>query len=137
MKLISMTDFVLEQYKIKQSPYNFWKKLGKYAEFLKQPLTLGMFFPCDEDGNVLEDPKPFGMIDRYSEKCKEYHEAKEKVLFEGFTVIHNVEKNYFLHHISGHMIVFYGPNESGNIEGLLSPLYEIELTESAIKQIGL
>ena len=60
MKLISMTDFVFEQ-------KNFWngnefefEELGKdcvkYANFLKQPLKLEMFFPCDEDGNVLEMP---------------------------------------------------------------------------------
>ena len=40
MKLISMTDFVL--YK-KESH----TQIMKYAKFLKQPLTLGMFVPCD------------------------------------------------------------------------------------------
>lgn len=57
MKLISMTDFVIQQ----RSELMF-KELGKacckYADFLKQPLKLEMFVPCDEDGNVLSEPKP-------------------------------------------------------------------------------
>ena len=67
MKLISMTDFVLgieqnsytktEKYNIIewQSKCESFDKIIKYANFLKQPLKLGMFVPCDENGNVLED----------------------------------------------------------------------------------
>jgi DNA-directed RNA polymerase delta subunit len=57
MKLISMTDFVLEQNK---EPYfyydSLWNKVIAYANFLKQPLTLGMFVPCDSNGNVVKKP---------------------------------------------------------------------------------
>jgi len=47
--LISMTDFVLSKKYTATGHEN-------YANFLKQPLELWMFIPCDEDGNVLEEP---------------------------------------------------------------------------------
>lgn len=55
-----MVDFVLEESdKIynKEDANIFASKVNTYASFLKQPLKLGMFVPCDEDGNVLEEPK--------------------------------------------------------------------------------
>lgn len=58
MKLILMTDFVLEQQKATASETPLLKPLKKifnYANFLKQPLTLGMFVPCDLEGNVYMD----------------------------------------------------------------------------------
>ena len=64
-KLISMTDYVLE-----------------YANFLKQPLELWMFVPCDEDGSILEEPiETIGGVEMYS---KFYKQAKEKVIFKNF-----------------------------------------------------
>ena len=57
MKLISMTDYVLLQHAESSNQNEFEDKCFKYATFLKQPLKLEMFVPCDEDGNVLEKPK--------------------------------------------------------------------------------
>lgn len=89
-KLISMTDFVLEQNK-----FNLYKnseeEIRNYANFLKQPLEKGMFVPCDEDGNVLEEPKSWndylaypdsfdGNIEWY--ELYAYEQAKEKVIFK-------------------------------------------------------
>ena len=68
-----MTDFVLQQGNPSNTDSQFADKIMSYAHFLKQPLTIGMFVPCDEDGNVLEE----------CDKIKEYRKAKEKVLFEG------------------------------------------------------
>ena len=100
MKLISMTDFVLEQGK---KPNNsdfrerFFVKVLNYANFLKQPLTLGMFVPCDDDGNVLEEPSKdmwdnfinsqFGHFNESYTYCFNYQEAKSKVIFEDFVGI--------------------------------------------------
>ena len=91
MKLISMTDFVLEQDKLMRhqlnDPITFTIKVTDYALFLKQPLTLGMFVPCDDDGNVLEIPtkeNSNNTIDHDS-KLMDYNDAKSKVLFNGFT----------------------------------------------------
>lgn len=139
MKLQKMTDFVLEQYKIKQSPYNFWKNIGKYAEFLKQPLTLVMFVPCDKQGNILHKV-PCEIRDRICEGCDcedNYEIAKKRVLFEGFE---------FTHFIDGHLIGYVKHNRTGEvypfpnhreikIEDLVD--LEIEMTESALKEIGI
>jgi len=88
-KLISMTDFVIEVID-NTAPINFIKgieSLRTYAKFLKQPLTLGMFVPVDEEGNVLEEPKQFeGKFKDYQNILDTYVKAKEKVLFEGFEV---------------------------------------------------
>lgn len=89
MKLISMTDFVLEQkytttLDISQVDFydkelNILSKIRNYARFLKKPLTLGMFVPCDEDGSVLEEPKTFN---------EKYQLAKERVLFKNCKLEH-------------------------------------------------
>ena len=47
--LISMVDFILEQHEQCISSTN---ATYKYANFLKQPLELWMFVPCDENGDV-------------------------------------------------------------------------------------
>ena len=85
-----MTDFVLERSKQSILGLTFEESLKKsikttkeifeYANFLKQPLKLEMFIPCDEDGNVLITPTEFNPI-YWSEQ---YAKAKEKVLFDGF-----------------------------------------------------
>jgi hypothetical protein len=49
-----------------------------------------MFVPCDEDGNVLEEPVkedyyvPMGEVE-YHRVLKQYQQAKERVLFEDIT----------------------------------------------------
>lgn len=65
----------------------------QYADFITQPLTKGMFIPCDEDGNVLERPVSFmddfchifndlSHIHEDWEDCKQLQQAKERVLFD-------------------------------------------------------
>ena len=104
MKLVSMIDFVqwikFEPPKTDEDHSNhFGYKFGmvcKYANFLNQPLNLGMFVPAIEvDGKweVLEEPKNFEatMKGNYFTSSKselfllqQYQKAKENVLFEGF-----------------------------------------------------
>lgn len=90
MKLIPMTDFVLqieaevgkEDYQVVawQTKIHGYDRINKYANFLKQPLTLGMFVPCDDFGNILEQPiETIGEIEFYAKK---YKEAQAKVLFK-------------------------------------------------------
>ena len=98
---IPMTDFVLQIDKLRPcdlgqdfSSWNLSKliTIKNYAKFIKQPLKLEMFVPCDDEGNILEEPQ---MIERkvaFDEVDYDYNEeevivykkAKEKVLFEGF-----------------------------------------------------
>ena len=124
-----MTDFVLEQGK---KPNNsdfregFVVKVLNYANLLKQPLTLGMFVPCDDDGNVLEEPykdmwdnfinSHFGHFNESYTYCFNYQIAKSKVLFNGFSYINEVlinNKNhcsinkYDLNKLSIELLIFY------------------------------
>ena len=100
MKLISMTDFVLEQndtttldmsqIDLYDKELSILEKIRNYATFLKQPLKREMFVPCDEDGNVLEEPKiEEEYVDEHTTQIFAQYQyyldkAKEKVLFEGF-----------------------------------------------------
>ena len=144
MKLISMTSFVLKQNKILETYVNHLRKplferCVNYANFLKQPLKLEMFVPCDEDGDILDEPEDYelrltNMMTEYNDEVYRYKQAKEKVLFEGF-------------HIEGNKLCYsdfyFGTIydiSNLKVENLLSELPENEmpkLTLSAIKQIGL
>jgi len=68
MKLVSMTDFVLELCEDTGGSYGWaisqsWEITVNYAKFLKQPLELWMFVPCGEDGEELK-------------YCKECYESR-------------------------------------------------------------
>lgn len=92
-KLITMTDFVLEQeFTIEiQSLTNQWasrvsryNKIMSYAKFIKQPLELGMFVPCDQEGDVLEEPYNYQEYlkgNNLNTLCEEYQQAKEFCIF--------------------------------------------------------
>lgn len=129
MKLISMTDFVLEQKKnsfygqIESS--EILQRIENYAEFLKQPLTLGIFVPCDEQGNFLKEPDYtiYAGSFVFEDECKAYGKAKEKVLFKTEFKMDEANAKHFV-------------STFETIDNL-AQLYEFELTESSKKQIGL
>ena len=144
MKLISMTDFVLENAKQPYVEGTKYKDLVNYANFLKQPLKLEMFVPCDEDGDILEEPTNYekrllNMMTEYNDEVYIYYQAKEKVLFEGFKVIKQdnititIEYDHFQLDYNKVLNVFANHR---TIEDL-AKYNLIELTENAIKQIGL
>jgi len=131
MKLIGMTDFVLDQELKLRNNFNYDNrdalvKIFNYANFLKQPLELWMFVPCDEDGNVLEEPFEDNLYD-----IQEYQQAKERCLFEGFRFVNNsvVLKELLLIPIS-HF-------NNNTIEDLVNNYNYIQLTKTAEKLIGL
>ena len=151
-----MTSFVLDQLEIKQSTSEFKEVVRNYANFLKQPLTLSMFVPCDEDGNILSEPSDYDYFVSDNEQyfqgdigeCQKYVEAKERVLFKGFEVksskIH--ENRDFIGWEIYNPSIFINTGNGWNkpefpdfetIEDLTNFRKDIELTESAIKQIGL
>lgn len=159
MKLISMTEFVLERKKKMEndaqnhvifSTSGNLTKIFKYAEFLKQPLKLEMFVPCDEDGNFLEEPiDSIGGVELYTKK---YQQAKDEVLFEDFNFFESqieatntmlgdygiftfINRFGFITHTKGQgYSVYYKLN---TIEDLIRIEKGISLTESAIKQLWL
>ena len=158
-KLISMVNFVLQQdiTDIKQRD-----SIVKYANFLRQPLKLEMFINCDDDGNVLKEPKKtnyqvdvntkcsgwkylydnndklIGYYDdrKWKEDFVKYKQSKEKVLFEGIEFIRNGGVNFLT--INEDTFAFHDFNikfKYLTIEFLVQ--YNLKLTESALKQIGL
>lgn len=153
-KLISMTDFVLEQgLNPLQNDAQCWIKTHKYAELLKHPLTLGMFVPCDLDGNVLEDIEtgenlkfhPLTPGDEATEywidykiRKKEYQEAKERCMFDVFVIkgkashlkeIWNQENYLFTYNASTEQFLTMG----NTVENIVK--YNLVLTESAKQKI--
>ena len=128
MKLISMTDFVLETVKEdfnngEYPNFNFRDRVNSYALFLKKPLQVWMFVPCDEEGNVLELPKrePFQDGQKYDDLLLKYQIAKERCLFEGY----DVEKANFITHCFS------------NIDPLSRLNNNLQLTKTAKQQLGL
>lgn len=151
MKLQSMTDFLLEQENkhrliISHGAFKFCKIATNYAKFLKQPLTLGMFIPCDEDDKPLEYPidmyyRPDYGCQKFPQECylqdkEDYYLSEENVLFEGFEIVKK------LNTVDGYPIYRFEYNSeilnirfNKNIESLL--YLNLTLTPNAIKNLGL
>lgn len=107
MELISCSDYVtkkanhprmefVDKMDALEFCYEILEDIKNYAQFLKTPLTLGMFIPTDLEGNVLEEPivgKQYyeNVYDENSkariQEIKEYEKAQERVIFEGFELI--------------------------------------------------
>ena len=129
--LISMVDFVLEEHK--KTNWNSYNVIVNYANFLKQPLELWMFVPCDEDGNVMEEPinnsreLDSTFLDKNLQRKFDfaflaYQQAKERCLFEN----HDLDVETIKHHINiGRALEYFAYFET------------LQLTPTALKQIGL
>lgn len=116
--------------------------------FITKSLNLGMFVPCDENGNVLEDNKDMAKSIIDGDNSKEwalnkikYEKAEVKVLFKGFE-LENKSKFTTWVEKKGIDIVFtnrgkvnLNDNDVVIIEDLVK--YNLELTDNAIKQINL
>ena len=103
-----------------------------FDSFLSQSLELWMFVPCDEDGNVLEEPDSIGVGNYfyYEKALDQYQQAKERCLFEGLQFDYETATVYY-----GIGLVIYMLGASKTIEDLVK--YNLELTPTAQKQIGL
>ena len=150
MKLISMTDFVLEQSNkigsIKSpnyinSHFECLSSIKKYAHFLKQPLKLEMFVPIDDKGNVLEkpiSPKYFDPTEPVPEEVEQefynYDKSKEKVLFEGLNIIEGKRKGGYYIVRKDELTLWLTWNKSKTIECIIHN--NLTLTPSAIKQFN-
>ena len=66
------------------------RKYDNVVNFLNQPLTLGIFIPCGEDGEPLRHPDElkgtYTNSKAASKYRQRYQQAKERVIFEGFDV---------------------------------------------------
>ena len=137
MKLVSMVDYVFlcRKDESKDNIRSFWA-CEKYAKFLKQPLKLEMFVPCD-DGEPLEKPdffsgdydeNGFDDVDKmqYEIDVKQYQKAQEKVLFKNKI---NLPKN------KREFNNWVDYNKIETLEDLLKYNLDLELTENAIKKL--
>ena len=153
--LIPMTDFVIE-YAPKFNPFGTDEQIlcldyiHNYAKFLKQPLKLEMFVPCDEEGDILEEPTNYkkrllNMMTEYNDEVYTYYQAKAKVLFEGFELVRFIDKENPCYVVSNgenevtFHIGLYNFSKGVKFAKTIEDLIHIKpiLTESAIKQIGL
>lgn len=151
MKLISMTDYVLEQNNKIENRDNIGLaqshvKIVNYANFLKQPLKLGMFIPCDENDVPLYEPKAnnYNMqsdvaYDLFNENTLEYQQAKERVIFDGFELVEIYRYGALLEMNFDDFSEKTTILLEDTIEAL--PTYsfnpEFELTDSAIKKLNI
>ena len=77
MELVSCSDYVISMgktSKCEMSDDECFNRMFKYANFLKRPLELGMFIPCDKDGNVLEKPQYYLDILRQGSRVYHYND---------------------------------------------------------------
>lgn len=97
-----MVDFILNANK-KQWNSNTEKleAIENYADFLSEPITLRMFVPCDENGNILPEPQMRAERNSFDEvdidydvqELYDYIEAKKKVFFKGPEVLEEKDGN--------------------------------------------
>jgi hypothetical protein len=142
MKLISMVAFTLQQtdkfthgLPAPDRPMEVVSSirlLRNYANFLNQLLTLGMFVPTDDEGNVLTEPMDYNFYcegdwnrnenTNWQDECKQYQQAKSRVIFEeGLFVQKSSIENCI--------------NIGFTIEKLTT--YDLTLTQSELKKLGL
>ncbi len=144
-RLISMTDFVMQQNMHYANKYITVEKLQlrilNYAMFLKQTLTLGMFVPCDLDGNVLQEAIDLteDNFEEVNHKIIEYEEAKDRFLFEGFKWINSkcISTDDIDIYFDSDGIKAYNVlkiTDLCSIENLIE--FNLELTQTAQKQIS-
>jgi hypothetical protein len=128
MKLISATEFILEiQSKFTKplaSYQDAWCYIAckNYANFLKQPLTLGMFVPCKPNGKKMTDPSVVACQELLEYDESDYQQAKERVFFEGVDA-----------KTAKQIMVLCNTVE----EAVYKFDFERELTPTALKQIGI
>ena len=110
-----------------------------FDNFLEKPLKLGYFIPCDEEGDILEEPTNYekrllNMMTEYNDEVYTYYQAKAKVLFEGF----EYDGLYIEYKVNNLNRFFKDELRKGTIEDLLIQIDDkIKLTETAKKEIGL
>ena len=147
--LIPMTDFVLKIDEFLPQDlgqfFDSWRMsqlrlIENYAKFLKQPLKLEMFVPCDENGNVLEEPQMRPERNSFDEEDMDYDaqelydyiKAKEKVLFEGFEFVSRTDETW-LFKINGNFPRIVGRKLT--IESLRIFKDKIKLSQTALNSI--
>ena len=166
MKLIPMISFVKKQGNIGMEVQSIGHQqsdrarrfylIQKYADFLLKEIGIGMAVPCNEFGNILEEPLRENYTDCTEEQnakdwlynLEKYNEAKERVLFKGFKVRDYKHGSLYSKTVTDntgliHLFWFDKITQTWSLShGLttienLAIFNSIELTETALKEIGL
>ena len=154
--LISTTEFVKlvkdnSTSLTERSIANQYIQCLRYANFISQKPELWMFVPCDEDGNVLEEPKlPYEKA-TWCDKCAElnpdyakWYNARSKVLFKGWKFVEKTKRGYYKLQKDDETTMYLdvsegllnGTGHSNTLEYMQFISTELlELTETALKQI--
>lgn len=142
MILKSMCDFVEEQFqrwdKQEITSGQFVNLVEYYRMFLKRDLKLEYFIECDKDGNVLKNICTYNIDLCTNSKCMEYKNAKQRVLFEGFEHVEQLD-NKKDKNVPYHKFLYNGQPFYIEFEGTIERIVEreFELTPTAQKLIGL
>ena len=152
---MNLTSISIRIDQIDSMPISFaekWHLAKAFRNFVKPSLALGMFVPCDLEGNVLDEPESHRHqinFDEWEEvfdekEVQQYQQAKERVLFEGFE-LSKIKSNEVFWFKTPYDDCYYNPKDGAintpaydTIESLVEHYWvDITLTKSAIKQIGL
>ena len=136
MNLISSKDF--RKFLTEKSDSEYRRLRENFDNFLEKPLKLGYFIPCDEEGDILEEPTNYekrllNMMTEYNDEVYTYYQAKAKVLFEGFE--YDKENDWVTYNEFARF--FVSELQNGKVEDLHELITEKpKLTETAKKEIG-
>lgn len=155
-ELISMVDFVLAE-KIKRSDKNVYKHATRflfcedYATFLNTPLNISMFVPAIKVGDkwevIYEPTKNYWDIDLfviksakkiYDKKLKQYQTAKDKVIFEGWTLANETQSVWSVYDSDNRLVFMKEDGEcldGKTIQDLIK--YKPTLTKKGLEVSGL
>lgn len=138
-----MKDYVLERIKLTvhggrgTTATKHLMAVVNYANLLNEPPSLGKFVPCDLEGNVLSEPERsdcqiYGQPKmeelQYEIRLKQYQQAKDRVVFDGF----RIENSTITNDIIG---IGQGLTLYHNIESLLIDFNgDITLTPQAVER---
>jgi hypothetical protein len=144
MKLITAKDFVLKQdvlpvtsKSVKEDfcPINKLNRIINYAKFLNKPLTHSMFYPSDDNGEMLVEPERvyFNTDFDFKAELSVYNEAKAIVLFDGLKLCELGKNNFILDYDGQDIWITKGElvEDLLGFDGL-----EFELTKYAVKTLG-
>lgn len=137
--LISLQHFIQKHI----NDFGYYDLKGHYEAFLSKDVKKGMFIPCDEDDNVLEEPiiseylldRPNGtpIKSKNTPDAYKFRKGKERVLFEGWT--YDFEEEYLVFEIGEKewYILGFEDIEGCTLKDLI--FEELKLSQTALNEI--
>ena len=128
-----MTKYVLRhqgEWARTRDVFDYLQNCFNYASFLETPLELGMFTPCDKDGDIFKRPYEDAFAHLITHPLViQYHEAKKRVIFQ-FDWDGN-ENDY------RYVKITQAIDSKCTIETLMKDGRDLPLTISKAKELGL